>query len=176
MPSAKLREPVVPARVKTAVEYLLTQKADLQLAAAAAGISMRELRRSLGQPHVHRYMAAEKQRAIEVLCLGNVAALQKVRDESENAMARVGAVKTAEMMRVGALADEAASQQRRPGLQIVLVQKDGTKELVPMSPPSVPLIDITPRPEPEIVPQWDQNVPNRDSPQPISTDTEGGDE
>jgi hypothetical protein len=75
-------------------------------------------------------------------------------------MAVVAAIKAGEQLRIGALEDEAASQRRRPGLQIVILQKDGSKELVPMSPP-VPLIDATPVPAP--------------LPEPVTADTEADD-
>jgi hypothetical protein len=53
------------------------------------------------------------------------AALTKVRDESENGMAVVAAIKTGEQLRVGAVHDEAVAQKRLPGLHIVLIQGDG---------------------------------------------------
>jgi hypothetical protein len=157
--AARKREPVVPARIKTAVAFLIEQKADLQAAAAAAGLSMRELRRYMGQPHVRRYSLEQRQLALEAFCLGSPAALTEIRDTSENSMARVNAIKAGEQLRVGAVADEAATQKRSPGLQIVIIQKDGGQELVPMT-PSVPLIDTVPLPEPE----------------PVSSVTEGGSE
>jgi hypothetical protein len=39
MPPARKREPVVPARVKTAIAFPIEQKADLQAAAAHAGLA-----------------------------------------------------------------------------------------------------------------------------------------
>jgi hypothetical protein len=132
--------------VKTAVEFLLTQKADLALAAAAAGLTVRELRRQMGKPEVRRYSLEQRQIALEAFCLGSPAALTEIRDTSENSMARVQAVKAGEQLRVGAIEDEATAQRRGPGLQIVIVQPGGAKELVPMT-PSVPLLDVTPAPE-----------------------------
>jgi hypothetical protein len=156
---AKHKEPAVPARIKTAIAFLIEQKADLQAAAAAAGLSMRELRRYMGQPHVRRYSLEQRQLALEAFCLGSPAALTEIRDTSENSMARVNAIKAGEQLRIGALEDEAVAQKRSPGLQIVILQPSGKQELVPMS-PSVPLIDVEPRPEPE----------------PVSSVTEGADE
>jgi hypothetical protein len=134
--------------VKAAIAFLIEQKADLQAAAAHAGLTTRELKRSMGQPHVRRYSLAQRQLALEAFCLGSPAALTEIRDTAENSMARVAAVKAGEQLRTGALADEAASQKRQPGLQIVIVQRDGSQQLVPMS-PSVPMLDVTPTPVPE---------------------------
>jgi hypothetical protein len=148
--AARKREPVVPARIKTAVAFLIEQKADLQAAAAAAGLSMRELRRYMSRPEVRRYSLEQRQLALEAFCLGSPAALTEIRDTSENSMARVNAIKAGEQLRIGAIADEAVAQKRTPGLQIVIVQPSGKQELVPMT-PSVPLIDTLPLPEPEPV-------------------------
>ena len=84
MPPARKREPVVPARVKAAIAFLLEHEADLQAAAAHAGMRTSELRREMGKAHVRRYALAESQIALERFCLGSPAALTKVRDESEN--------------------------------------------------------------------------------------------
>jgi hypothetical protein len=134
----------VPAKVKVAIEFLIQQKNDLAAAALHAGVSLNELRRSLKAPQVRRYALEQRQLALETLCLGNPAALQKVRDESENGMAIVGAVKAAEQLRVGAIEAEASAQRRAPGLSIVLVQGDGGR-LTAFEPPK--LLDVTPVPE-----------------------------
>jgi hypothetical protein len=161
VPSAKHREPIVPAKVKAAISFMLETKADLQAAAAHVGITMRELRRSMGQPHVRRYSLEQRQVALENFCLGSPAALREIRDTSLNSMARVAAVKAGEQLRVGALEDQAASERRRPGLSIVLVQQDGGR-LVAYEPPK-PMLDVTPAPEAEA--------------EPVPVDTmEGGDE
>jgi hypothetical protein len=148
MPPARKREPVVPKRVKTAIAFLIEQKADLQLAAAHAGISTYELRRAMGRPNVRRYALEQRQRELEAFCLGSPAALAKVRDQCENGMAIVAAIKAGELLKDGAIAEQAAAQRRTPGLQIVIVDDRGKQELVPM--PPMPLLDITPVPEPAI--------------------------
>jgi hypothetical protein len=147
----KVDTPAVPARVKKAVAFLIEEKADLQAAALHAGLSTRDLRRYMGQPHVRRYSLEQRQLALEAFCLGSPAALTEIRDTSENSMARVQAVKAGEQLRVGALEDEVTAQKRGPGLQIVILQPGGKQELVPMM-PSVPLIDAVPAPAPEPVP------------------------
>jgi hypothetical protein len=92
---------------------------------------------------------AERQIALEAFCLGSPAALAKVRDESENGMAVVASIKAGEQLRTGALEEEGRAQKRQPGLQIVIVSSDGTKEVAHHQPP---LLDVTPAPEAEPVP------------------------
>jgi hypothetical protein len=84
MPPAKHRTPVVPKKVKAAIEFMLETKPDLRDAAAHVGMNLYELRRAMKKPHVLRYAREERQIALESFCLGSPAALAKVRDESEN--------------------------------------------------------------------------------------------
>jgi hypothetical protein len=70
-----------------------------------------------------------------------------VRDQSENGMAVVAAVKAGELLQQGALAAEATAQRRAPGLQIVIVADDGS-ERVALKPPPM-MLDVTPAPEAE---------------------------
>jgi hypothetical protein len=75
--------------------------------------------------------------------------LTKVRDTSENGMAVVAAVKAGELLQQGALADEIASKQRGPGLQIVIVQPSGERMIAYQPPSVIPTLDVTPVPEAE---------------------------
>ena len=63
----------MPLKVRAAIRYLIDVKDDLQAAALHAGLSVHELRRSLGQPEVRRYALAERQVAIERFVLGSLA-------------------------------------------------------------------------------------------------------
>jgi hypothetical protein len=101
MPSAKKREPSVPAKVKAAVEHLFENpRADLAEAAKVAGITTYALRSAMMRPHISRYVWHEKRSRLELLCAQNPAALRDIRDNSDNSMARVAAIKTAEQLRV----------------------------------------------------------------------------
>jgi hypothetical protein len=101
-----------------------------------------------------RWLWQEKQARLEAASAGNIGALLSVRDYGDNAMARVHAAKTIEQMldnrseRTGI--SHSAQQQRRPGLQIVIVQNDGTKEVVAGPPPAL-LIESTTVPDAEPV-------------------------
>jgi hypothetical protein len=142
MASAKHHEPCVPTKVKVAVEYLLNTKADLVAAAMHAQLAPAELRRALGKPHVLRYARAEKKAALEALCLGSPSTLADIL-RGDNEMARVQAIKTAEALKEGAIELEHRTAQRKPGLQIVIVERDGSQR-VPYEP--LPLLDVTAAP------------------------------
>jgi hypothetical protein len=128
MPPARLREPIVPQKVRDAVEHMYTTPgATLQSTAAHVKLTTRKLRWYFGQPHVVRWLLLDKQARLEVASAGNLPALLSVRDHGDNAMARVHASKTIETMldvtseRTGI--GRQAPEQRRPGLQIVIVER-----------------------------------------------------
>ena len=148
MPPARKREPIVPQKVRDAVDFMFTTPgATLQTAAQHVGWETRKLQFYLGQPHCVRWILQEKQARLEAASAGNLGALLSVRDHRDNAMARVHACKTIETMldntseRTG-IGRQVQQQQRGPGLQIVIVQGDGTKQVV--GPPPAPLIESTP--------------------------------
>jgi hypothetical protein len=147
MPPARKRDPIVPQKVRDAVDYIYaTPGADLLSAAKHVGLTVYKLRFLMGQPHVVRWMLLEKQARLEAASIGNVGALLKVRDEGDNAMARVHACKTIETM-LDVTSEHTGigrqiQQQRQPGLQIVIVQPSREKEVV-CGPPATPPIEAT---------------------------------
>src|SRR3974390_1844108 len=85
---------------RIAVAILLAQdKYDLAAAAAGAGLTLPKLREYLSRPSVRSYMRNERRTQLEALCASNANALARIRDEGENAMAVVNAVRQAETMR-----------------------------------------------------------------------------
>jgi hypothetical protein len=148
MPPARKREPVVAQKVKDAFEYILaTPGVTLQSAAAHVGMVPRMLRFKMQRPEALRWMLARKQQELEVVSAGNIPALLAVRDRPEgNEMAKVHASKALEAMLVDTSERTGVGRQvqavRQPGLQIVVVQTDGSQR-VAFQPPA-PLIDVTP--------------------------------
>jgi hypothetical protein len=156
MPPARKREPIVPQKVRDAVEYMFTTPgATLQTAANHVGWVARKLRFQMTQPHVLRWMLQEKQARLEAASAGNIGALLSVRDHGDNAMAKVHAAKTIETMldntseRTGI--GRQVQQQRQPGLQIVIYSADGSTQVV-AGPPPAPLIEGAVIPESVPVP------------------------
>src|ERR1700722_1171912 len=123
MPPAKHRTPVVPAKVKVALDLLFNDpNADLASAAAAVGMPTNRLRDQLKLPHVRRYATQERAAFVEALCCGDPGALKEIRDTSPNAMARVAAIRQAEQLKsdLDNPARAAAGQQPAPGLVVII--------------------------------------------------------
>jgi hypothetical protein len=123
MPESKHRVSVVYPKVRAAIAILLSQeKYDLAAAAAGAGLTIQRLRDYLARPSVRKYLRDQRRVQIESLCASNATALARVRDEAENSMAVVNAVRQAETMRARLIEEdgEGTSTRPMPGLVIVL--------------------------------------------------------
>jgi hypothetical protein len=81
----------------------------------------------------------------------------QVRDTSENCMAVVAAIKAGELLQQGAIQAEVTAQKRRPGLQIVIVERDGSHQIA-YQPPQ--MLDVAPVREAEPVPSFGIRDPN----------------
>jgi hypothetical protein len=129
----------MPKKAKVAIA-LLFDGADLAVAAKAAGYpSAARLRDVLKLPQTRRWITERRTAEIEELCSGNFRALKAVRDEGENAMAKVAAVRLAEQMRVDldAPGRQLGQHQQVPGLCIVIENRDGTQINVTPSPQQI---------------------------------------
>ena len=94
---------------------------DLIAACAAAGVKPYRMRRYLDRPGVIAHLRAEHRKFREVTCCGNAAALQKVRNTSENGMAIVAAVRALDGMQGEDAARTNAVDQRGVCIRIVTV-------------------------------------------------------
>ncbi len=107
-------------------------------------------------PHVARWLLLDKQARLQACVPGNIDALVTIRDDRSNQMASVHAVKQLEQMldstseRTG-IGRAVESEKRLPGLQIVILQPNGTSQVVAGPPPS-PLIEGTSIPQAVPVP------------------------
>jgi hypothetical protein len=143
MPNAKHSEPIVPLKVREAIEILLEQTVqDFPAAAKAVGLSTYQLRREMKKPHVLRYQRAEKQAKLEEVCLNNPKALAEIRDKGENQMAKVAAVRQSEAMRQAAAEETGGPRQSLPGLVIVIEGPGGSVRTI--GPPIPPMIEVEP--------------------------------
>jgi hypothetical protein len=122
----------VPAAAKAAIEYLLDVENSLEKAAAHAGLKLISLKKYLQRTHIRRYLFEERQIRIDAARAGNVPALVKVRDHSENGMAIVAAAKAIEQL--GAETD-ASGQPRSPaqsaGITIVIETPGASAKVLP---------------------------------------------
>jgi hypothetical protein len=114
---------------------------DLAGAAQAAKMDTAKLRFALGKSYVRRYMREQRQIEVEALCQGNPAALRKIRDEGENAMASVTAIRTAETMRQRMLEEDNAGASSRPLVPGLVIQIVGADRIEPPRVASAPRIE-----------------------------------
>jgi hypothetical protein len=135
------KNPQVPAKVKQAIAFISEDpKATLQSAAEAIGMTTARLRAALKLPQVRAWIAQERRAQLTELIAGNPAALKALRDEGANEMARLGAIKTSELLH------EAFENPSRglvppgqtPGVVIVIAHQDGTTRTFPSGPPPAP--------------------------------------
>lgn len=78
------------------------------------------MRKALQRPDVLRYLNEQKQVFRKSLSAGNIHVLGEIRDDSGNAMARLGAVKLLEQMDQQAPAQSAANRNVTPGVVVVI--------------------------------------------------------
>jgi hypothetical protein len=106
---------------------LMWDKAGLQ-----AGLTVRTMRLAMQRPHVVAYIKAKREVFRVHASAGNIHRLVEMRDQDENKMAVVTAIKALEQ-----LGDDPQSQRAAnslPGLQIVIVQGGS----------AAPIVDVTP--------------------------------
>ena len=122
MSEAKHKVSEVYPAVRTAVAILLSQdKYDLAAAAAGAGLTLNKLKEYLNRPSVRTYLREQRRVQIETLCASNANALARVRDEGENAMAIVNAVRQAETMRQRIVEEDGPTGLAKPACGLVIV-------------------------------------------------------
>jgi hypothetical protein len=153
VPPARKRGPIVPQKAREAYEYILsTPGATLQTAAQHVGWTTRKLRFYLTQPHVLRWMLQEKQARLEAasarFCRYATTATTRWRRCTPPRRSRRCSLDTVSE-RTGITR---GPPQRQPGLQIVIVQNDGSRQVAYQPDPQMPMLDVTPVPAPEAVP------------------------
>ena len=130
MAEAKHKVSAVYPSVRTAIAILLAQdKYDLGAAAAGAGLTLPKLKEFLNRPSVRTYFREQRRVQIETLCASNANALARVRDEGENAMAVVNAVRQAETMRARILEEDGPTGTARPSCGLVIVIGDARRDV-----------------------------------------------
>jgi hypothetical protein len=134
----------IPLKIKAVVRNLIWGRdndpagmpMDLISACAAAGVKPFVARRFLDRPQVIAHLRAELRKRREVDRCGNSAALRKVRDSSENAMAVVNAARALDGM--GADDPWRADAGVSPGVTLRIVHVDQLRDVTPSK---APLLD-----------------------------------
>jgi hypothetical protein len=124
----------IPPAVRGAVLKMIYDGCDLVVAAQASGLRPDTMRRWLHRPELVGFLRKERAAFRQALCAGNERALAQIRDESDNAMAKVNSIKCLEDM------NEESSLRRSSDMPSPGV----TIRILNMSSSPAP-IDITPR-------------------------------
>jgi hypothetical protein len=141
MTESKHKVSAVYPSVRTAISILLSQdKYDLPAAAAGAGLTLPKLKEFLNRPSVRTYFREQRRVQIETLCVSNANALARVRDQGENAMAIVNAVRQAETMRARIIEEDGPTGMPRTAAGLVIIIGDAKRDVV-IEPASAPRIE-----------------------------------
>jgi hypothetical protein len=138
----------IPKGVKAACLLMVYESVDFVTAARANGLQPTTMRRWLHRPEVVSLLRKERRAHREAICSGNETALQRVRDESENSMAKIHAVRALEQLSDG---DERSRPGPiSPGITINILPASAPRELVDVTPTvTIPVpAAIDARPEP----------------------------
>jgi len=136
------KSPQATAIVRRAIDLMVWEGHRRDDAAKAAGMLPKSLYNAFRKHHVRAYYLAQ----LEVLRMSerarNIHALVRIRDQDENKMAAVAAIKALEAMDRDAMPSAGAGPPMTPGFTIIVEQ--------PRPPaPVQPVIDITPLRRPE---------------------------
>jgi hypothetical protein len=93
----------------------------MDAAAREVGLTTRAIRLALDKPHVRTYLNGQKHVFRTSASAANISALVRLRDNSGNAMAQLGAIKTLEQLDDNQPAG--AAPQQRAGMVIVVVRE-----------------------------------------------------
>ena len=117
------------------------QALDFIAAAKLANVAPDRARRWLDLTETRALLRVERRRYRDEICSFNEGALRRIRDQSPNAMAQLGAVRTLENIAEEAETRPRSSYPQQPGLTIVI--HNGP----PTSAPPAPMLDVTPVPD-----------------------------
>jgi hypothetical protein len=102
--AASRREPAravrLPEGVKRAVLLMIEEGLDFISAAKQVGLQPQAMRRWLGRAECIRFLRKERARFRATVCAQNEAVLAQIRDDCDNQMARVNAIKVLEQLDV----------------------------------------------------------------------------
>jgi hypothetical protein len=123
----------IPPAVRGAAMKMIYEGCDLVVAAQASGLRPDTMRRWLHRPELVGFLRRERAAFRQALCAGNERALAQIRDESDNAMAKVNSIKCLEDMNEDSSLRR-ATDTPTPGVVLNIVTVT----------PSPATIDITP--------------------------------
>ena len=121
--------------MKIALDLIIHQGLDWEVAATQAKLQVRTMRLAMRRPHVLAYLKAERQVVLASVVAQNPRRLQQLRDQDENRAAAVRAASVLEAM------DENAMQRgsgggvaHAPGLVIQIIGADPSPKVIEHDP------------------------------------------
>lgn len=121
----------VTGKLKTALDKIVHEAAEMDVAATAAGITTRAVRMALQKPWVMGYMREQKALLVQELAAGNPHHLRTLRGASPNQMVRLGAVRAIEDIadgrRTGANVNVAVGVHVQAGFILDLTEREGER-------------------------------------------------
>jgi hypothetical protein len=116
-------------KVREAIDAMVWRGIHFDQAAIEVGMTVRNMRLALERPAVLSYLRRQRQVMREAASGANILALTEVRDQRDNQMARVQAVKALEQL---SDTDQArgGSAPAQPGLTIQIITNSSTKPTI----------------------------------------------
>jgi hypothetical protein len=108
--------------IRLMLERIVETGRGWQVIADELGIDRKKAKRGLDKAHVRAALAAERKAALDLVTSGNVAAAAKIRDDAENSMAQLGAIRTLEQMHAEAHTPGASRMVGAPLVPGLIVQ------------------------------------------------------
>lgn len=115
----------VSGKLREAIEVSITEGLPWPEAAQKVGLTTRAMRKALDKPHVLRHIRERKAQFRAEISTRNEHRLGELRDQNDNRMAAVAAIKTLEQLERDDRAAPAASRHVIPGV-VVVVQSQPT--------------------------------------------------
>lgn len=138
-------DPRIRGKLREAIECMITEGLDRVEAAKKVALSPRAMRAALGKPHVIRYVQERRVNFRAELCGRNEYRLGELRDQNENKMAAVSAIKVLEQLDREESVKPTHNRNVTPGVVVVIREREFGL------PPGYPqeLIEINPSPDHE---------------------------
>lgn len=110
----------VTGKLQLACDAMVFDGLTFQAAAAKAGLTARAMRYALSRPHVLAYVRGQRHVLLTSMTGSNILTLADVRDQVDNQMARVQAVKALEQLADEQAGGRSSASIATPGLVVVI--------------------------------------------------------
>jgi hypothetical protein len=127
----RIRDKEIRGKMRVALNAMVWEGLLINEAAIRAGLTTTAIRYALQRPHVLEYLRRERQVLRASVCSRNELVLAEVRDNSENSMARIAAVKALEQIDNAEMPSLLGRSARSPGVIIVIGNQSADIQHIP---------------------------------------------